>query len=167
MQICDALRAVHKAGIVHGDLTPSNILVTTADKIVITDFGFSLRVKTNDGHASSSQLVEVSLGGTLGFAAPEQLSPSFGRIGWQTDIYAIGSLAYWYLTGRAPYDQGNTAASLADTIASAGINVAALPSGSFATEVIKQVAMATLRKSISDRPADVAKVAELLSIERT
>ncbi len=161
-QICDALDAVHNSGIVHGDLTPSNILVTAADKIVITDFGFSLRVKTNDDQSPNSQHIESPLGGTLGFAAPEQVSSSFGRIGQQTDIYAIGGLAYWYLTGRAPHDQGSTAASLADTIAPEDIETDGLPMSSRATEVIRRVAVVTLHKSISGRPADVGEIAGLL-----
>ncbi len=164
-QICAALDAANNAGIVHGDITASNILVTASDKIVITDFGFSLRVKTDDDQSSNSQQIGSPLGGTLGFAAPEQVSPSFGRIGRQTDIYAIGGLAYWYLTGRAPHDQGSTAASLVDTIAPEDIETETLPTGSHATEVIRRVAFATLHKSISDRPADVAAIAGVLSIE--
>ena len=93
------------------------------------------------------------------------MSPSFGRIGRQTDIYALGGLAYWYLTGRAPHDQGSTAASLADTIAPKDIETDTLPTGFRATEVIRRVATATLRKSISGRPADVIEISGLLSIE--
>ena len=128
---------------------------------MITDFGFSLRVKTDDDQSSNSQQIETPLGGTLGFAAPEQVSPSFGRIGRQTDIYAIGGLAYWYLTGRAPHDQGSTAVSLVDTIAPEDIETDTLPTGSRATEVIRRVAMTTLHKAISERPADVAEIAGL------
>lgn len=50
-----------------------------------------------------------------GFAAPEQISPSCGRIGPGTDIYAVGGLAYWYLAGNAPHDKGTSEASLAST----------------------------------------------------
>lgn len=163
LQICNAVDAVHTAGIVHGDLTPTNVLVTGADQIVITDFGFSQHL-TGYGDRPAGQPGIVSpLGGTLGFAAPEQISPAFGRIGPGTDIYAVGGLAYWYLAGRAPHDKGTSEASLTSTIASADPETSSLPSDSPATSAIKRVAATTLRKSVNARPQAIAEVAELLT----
>ncbi|QEG02624.1 hypothetical protein Mal15_67450 [Stieleria maiorica] len=59
----------------------------------LTDFGFS---------QASLEASSPLLGGTLGFAAPEQIAPAFGRISPQTDIYAIGGLIHWYLYGKPP-----------------------------------------------------------------
>ncbi len=90
-QICEALGAVHRAGLIHGDLTPGNILVDGEDRITITDFGFSrASVRTETPMLDKPQL----LGGTPGFAAPEQIDPAFGSIGSRTDIYAIGGLLH-------------------------------------------------------------------------
>lgn len=165
LQICDTVGAVHAAGVVHGDLTPSNILVTASDRIVITDFGFSQHLRRCGDRPAGPPETVSPLGGTLGFAAPEQISSSFGHIGPETDIYAIGGLAYWYLAGLAPHDKGTSEASLASTIASADTDTSQLPSDSPATSAIKRVAAATLRKSVNDRPQTIAEVAELLVIE--
>ena len=102
-QVCQAIEAAHQAGVVHGDLTPNNVLVAKDGRIVITDFGFSthLHPPTKD---SDQQLSMAPLGGTPGFAAPEQVSPAFGHMSPATDIYAIGGLAYYLLTGRGPVD---------------------------------------------------------------
>lgn len=162
LQICDTVGAVHAAGIVHGDLTPNNILVTASDQVVITDFGFSQHLTNYDDRSAGQQDIASPLGGTLGFAAPEQISSSFGRIGPGTDIYAVGGLAYWYLAGRAPHDEGDSEASLSSTIASADPKTSSLPSDGPATSAIKRVAAAALRKSVSNRPRAIAEVAELL-----
>ncbi len=158
-QICDALQAVHDGGIIHGDLTPHNILVNELEHLWITDFGFSRSLINHDDvtdhHASP-------LGGTLGFAAPEQVSASFGRIGRKTDIYAIGGLAYWYLTGRPPHDEGSIEATLASTVSSADVDSASLPTSSTATQAIKRVAARTLQKSIYRRPENIGELRKLL-----
>lgn len=101
-QICEAMQAVHDAGLVHGDLTPANVLIDNHDRITITDFGFS---------QSSVGATTPILGGTLGFAAPEQIDPAFGNISPKTDIYAIGGLFHWYLYGT-PSNAGNGAAEI-------------------------------------------------------
>ena len=163
LQICNAVDAVHTAGIVHGDLTPSNVLVTASDQIVITDFGFSQHLTRYGDRPVDQPGTASPLGGTLGFAAPEQISPSFGRIGPGTDIYAVGGLAYWYLAGRAPHDEGTSETSLASTIASADAETSSLPSDSPATSAMKRVAATTLRKSVNDRPQTIAEVTDLLT----
>lgn len=66
------------------------------------------------GEAGST--VDAFLGGTIGFAAPEQISPAFGAISPKTDIYAVGGLVYWFFTGKAPHSAENVGSAVADTI---------------------------------------------------
>ncbi len=158
--ICDALERVHREGITHGDLTPSNILIDRSDRVFITDFGFSRCVGgTTWGDADTTAPV---LGGTLGFAAPEQISEAFGCVGAATDVYAIGGLAYWYLANRSPHDKGNLAASIADTISADEPDAESLPATSAAEKAIRDVAVSALRKAISDRPKSVAQLTSIL-----
>ncbi len=99
IQICEAVAASHQAGVIHGDLTPNNILLDDQGRIVITDFGFA----TNAQHllTDRTELVAVaSPGGTLGFAAPEQISSAFGTISVATDIYAIGGFSLLLADGQ-------------------------------------------------------------------
>jgi serine/threonine protein kinase len=161
-QICDALQAVHDVGIIHGDLTPNNILVNDFEHLWITDFGFSRSRINHDDVADHQARIESPLGGTLGFAAPEQVSASFGRIGRKTDIYAIGGLAYWYLTGRPPHDEGSIEATLGSTVSSADVDSASLPTSSTATQAIKRIAARTLQKTIIRRPESIGELRKLL-----
>lgn len=159
-EICEAIEYVHHAGIIHGDLTPSNVLIDRSGRAIITDFGFSQCMPSDAAISSSS--IESILGGTPGFAAPEQISECFGRIGPSTDIYAIGGLAFWYLAGRAPHEESSLAASIADTISTTEIDVESLPESSLATKMIHDVAAVALKKSVSDRPNSVAPLKTIL-----
>ena len=79
-QVCEAVGVAHLSGVVHGDLTPNNILITPDGRSVITDFGLSTCLQP----IAQSQGVDSavrSVGGTLGYAAPEQVSLAFGSIG--------------------------------------------------------------------------------------
>ena len=163
-RICDTMSAVHDLGIVHGDLTPENILVGHADQFWITDFGFSQSLQNRASAVRQRGRATPLLGGTLGFAAPEQISDSFGQIGCATDIYAIGGLAYWYLAGRAPHGGCTTEASLASTIGPNNVDTTDLPCNSPATEVIKRVATEALQKSVASRPRTINSISELLAI---
>ena len=112
-QICEALQAVHESGLVHGDLTPANILIGNHDRVTITDFGFS---QASVGAISPILGGTPVLGGTLGFAAPEQIAPAFGNISPKTDIYAIGGLIHWHFTGAPPNAEASLARTLIKTI---------------------------------------------------
>ncbi|MCA9191013.1 MAG: hypothetical protein KDB03_04610 [Planctomycetales bacterium] len=81
-------------------------------RIVITDFGFATLAQKLFHDNTETLELTASRGGTLGFAAPEHFSPTFGAISSATDIYAIGGLAFYMLTGRSPHDVN----SLLDTV---------------------------------------------------
>ncbi|WP_153556982.1 protein kinase domain-containing protein [Roseimaritima sediminicola] len=149
-QICEALQAVHRAGLVHGDLTPANLLVDEHDRIVITDFGFS--------QAFSGSRPPV-LGGTLGFAAPEQIDPALGSISPQTDIYAIGGLIHWYLFGHPPNAAPSIAASLAKTVASPSTPV---PPKSASDANPQTIRSRSLHASPANRTISLEEIAELV-----
>jgi serine/threonine protein kinase len=155
-QICQAVAAAHDAGIVHGDLTPNNIMLDRNGRIVVTDFGFatySQKPKTDDGAFESI----ASPSGTLGFAAPEQVSSAFGTISFATDIYAIGGLAFYLLTGQSPHDSS----SLLDTVADEDLIV---PNAPVTPAEAKLVAVAkyALKKAITSRPRSVTELVPLL-----
>lgn len=152
--ICDALQKVHRLGVIHGDLTPNNILVDNSKHVWITDFGFAQPTRAND-HVNE---IEPVLGGTLGFAAPEQISESFGQISPVTDVYSIGGLAFWFLTGRAPHAAATTEQSIFSTIAATNVDTESLPSEPEAIGAIKRIATAALQKPIRRRPSTVAEL---------
>ncbi|MGB7324879.1 MAG: protein kinase, partial [Rubripirellula sp.] len=150
-QICDAIAAVHQAGLIHGDLTPSNVLVDANDRITITDFGFS--------EASAGSTSQV-LGGTPGFAAPEQIDPAFGSIGPKTDIYAIGGLLHWLLY-REPPNLGVTPdESLASTLSDSHPDLSDVES---VPRSLCDIMNSTLRKSPAEREIAISQIVDLLA----
>ena len=109
---------------------------------------------------SDQQLSLAPLGGTLGFAAPEQVSPAFGRISPATDIYAIGGLAYYLLTGRGPHDGSDN--TLLDTVTDENIVIPNLAKTA-AESKLALVADLALRKAVNSRPQSVGELATLLA----
>ncbi len=156
-QICEAVAAAHQAGVVHGDLTPNNILLDCNGRIVVTDFGFSTHAQKPITECAEVESLE-SPGGTLGFAAPEQISPAFGTIGFATDIYAIGGLAYYLLTGQSPHD----GELLLDTVTDDDVR---LPHSTRTPAESKLVAVAklALKKAVDCRPQSATVLARLLA----
>lgn len=162
IQVCLAMAEVHRADIVHGDLTPSNILIDQSGRITITDFGFSQRRSNNSLNGSTSEDNDFLLGGTVGFAAPEQFSNAFGTIGPRTDIYGLGAIAYWYLTGRAPHQASSLEKAIGDTVSEADVKFDSCATTSPLTNSIQQFAQAALKKSVSSRPDSVELLKKLL-----
>lgn len=105
--VSEAVAAAHRAGILHADLTPANVLRRNDGRFVLTDFGFSHAV-------GASQCAPAS--GTPGFLAPEQLCDAFGTRSPCTDVYGIGGLLYFLLTGQPPASGATLADSLAMTL---------------------------------------------------
>ena len=97
VQLCDALDALHREGIVHRDIKPENIIVSDRDESIrLIDFGISRTVKA--GQAGDTQVL-----GTAGYAAPEQFG--FGQTDAHTDIYAAGVLLNVLLEGKMPCEK--------------------------------------------------------------
>ena len=115
-QLCEAIAYMHsrKPSIVHSDLKPENVMITPFEDICVIDFNASLEIDDDSAGAEA-------IGVTPGYAAPEQYcrplekfkpdnpfysyieaAQGMGRVDARTDIYAIGALAYYMLTGYDP-----------------------------------------------------------------
>lgn len=94
-QLADALCALHRAGLVHRDVKPSNVRVTPEGRVVLLDFGLVANIAGD--HASMLQLV-----GTPAYMAPEQAES--GRVGPEADWYAVGAMLFQVLTGKLPFE---------------------------------------------------------------
>jgi len=106
LQLCDALRAVHDAGITHRDLKPENLFITQRhggrDHLKILDFG----ICKFHGHAAQAlpRLTATAVAmGTPHYMAPEQIDAS-RALDHRADIYAVGANLYFTLTGQPPFD---------------------------------------------------------------
>jgi serine/threonine protein kinase len=97
--IAEAVGQAHQRGILHRDLKPDNILIDAGDRPRVTDFGLAKQVADNVGLTATGVIV-----GTPAYMAPEQALGGKRDIGPAVDIYALGGILYFLLTGRAPFE---------------------------------------------------------------
>lgn len=96
--VLEGLAACHRAGVLHLDIKPANVLVTVGGGVKIVDFGI----------ARAASDATATIAGTPHYMAPEQYD---GRADERSDVYSVGCLLYECLTGRAPFE-GTMAAQL-------------------------------------------------------
>ncbi|MBM4378687.1 MAG: serine/threonine protein kinase [Deltaproteobacteria bacterium] len=102
-QVCAALAAAHKAGVVHRDLKPSNIfLVEEHDQMYVKVLDFGIAKQSAVPYGFVAQTMVTRFMGTPGFVAPEQARAQ--PVGPGTDLYALGVCLFITLTGQTPFE---------------------------------------------------------------
>jgi len=115
--VVEAIGAAHRAGVLHRDLKPGNILIAEDGTPFVTDFGLAKRVSADDqasaGAAGLHSLTQSgAILGTPAWMSPEQAGGQTDAIGVAADVYSLGAILFAMLTGRPPF-QG---ASPLDTV---------------------------------------------------
>jgi len=104
-QLGDALDAIHRAGYVHRDVKPQNVMLDGSGHAYLSDFGLAKEALATTGLTKSDQWV-----GTLDYAAPEQIRGE--RVDARTDVYALGGVLFFMLTGHVPFERDTDQAKL-------------------------------------------------------
>ncbi len=100
--LADALHHAHEAGIVHRDVKPPNVLIDEGGKVHLVDFGIA---RTDD--ARTQLTLTGQMIGTPQFISPEQAKGDHGAVGPPADVFSLGGVLYWLLTGKPPFDGDN------------------------------------------------------------
>ncbi len=98
MELSAALACLHGAGIVHRDIKPSNVLIETSGRAKLIDLGVA-QLRTGRSYERLTQ--SGAIVGTPGYMAPEQLAG--GAVTDRTDLWALGVLLYYVLSGQRPF----------------------------------------------------------------
>jgi serine/threonine-protein kinase len=162
-QVCESLEEAHAAGLVHRDIKPANIHVGRLglrhDFVKVLDFGLVKSV-TGPGVEQSLATAAGLTPGTPAYMAPEMaLGEAFdGR----ADIYAVGCVAYYLLTGQLVFDAVNGLQMIAKHMRDVPVppsNRAELP----IPPALEQLVLACLAKKPADRPAGAAELSRSLA----
>ncbi|WP_347978841.1 Stk1 family PASTA domain-containing Ser/Thr kinase [Microbacterium sp. ProA8] len=154
--VLSGLAAAHKAGIVHRDVKPENVLLAEDGRIKIGDFGLARATTANT--ASGAQLL-----GTIAYLAPELVTR--GTADARSDIYAIGIMLYEMLTGEQPY-KGEQPMQIAfqhatDSVPRPSVKNPGVP------EPLDELVLWATEKSPDERPLDAREMLQRLrDIER-
>ena len=100
IQVARGIQAAHAKNIIHRDIKPQNIIISTDGKVKVTDFGIARAVSENTIHSDVM--------GSVHYASPEQARN--GYVSNRSDIYSLGIVMYEMVTGRVPYDGDSTVA---------------------------------------------------------
>jgi serine/threonine-protein kinase len=92
-QMCNAVDHAHRAGVLHRDLRPGNMLISETGMLKVTDFG-------------TSRFLEIAAHGTTVIGSPPYMAPEqfYGKAVFASDVYSVGVTMYQMLTGSLPYD---------------------------------------------------------------
>lgn len=157
VQIAEGLEAAHRAGVIHRDVKPQNImLLRPGDEVKLLDFGIA-RLQEPDTPGLTRAGIRL---GTPEYMAPEQIEG--GVITERTDIYAFGIVLYQMLTGAGPFTAPTTQALLMKQLYEAPAPLRGIRAET--PSALEQLVMQALEKKPERRQRDMGEVAEGLRL---
>jgi len=162
-QVAEAMASAHACGVVHRDLKPENIVLARdaesgSTRVKVLDFGIAKLDTSSLLGVSATRTGQIL--GTPAFMAPEQCHGA-SRVDDRSDIYALGCVIYFMLTGRPPFVSDGVGATIAAHMYLRPVKPstysAGIPAG------VESLIMRLLAKLPEDRPSTMGKAAELLA----
>ena len=160
LQAARSLAEAHATGLIHRDVKPANIFLTTAggepDFVKVLDFGIAKRLTEEDGELTGTGL----LAGTPKYMAPEIVNG--GDATARSDVYGLGAVLYFLLTGRAPFE-GKTVDAIYAAQRDTEVAPPSVVRGSELPPEVEQVVSRCLAKEPLERYADAGALADALA----
>ena len=162
-QVCHSLADAHHQGLIHRDIKPANIVICNMgldyDFVKVLDFGLVAlqpQIQAEDAKLTADGIVT----GTPAYLAPEMASG--GKVDGRADLYALGCVAYWLLTGRLVFEADTPVASILahatqEPVPPSNISELEIP------DSLERIILACLSKDPQQRPASAAVLAEQLA----
>ena len=141
--VLTALEVSHRAGVVHRDVKPANVMIVEGDGVKVMDFGIARAISDN----SATQAATNGILGTAQYFSPEQARGE--SVDARTDLYSTGVMLYELLAGRPPF-RGDTAVSVAYQHVSEAVTPPSAHNPAVASE-LDAVVMRAMAKNKEDR----------------
>jgi len=162
LQVVDALGDAHAVGVVHRDIKPGNILLTSAagggDFVKLADFGLA-----KDLDAESTLTRTDALVGTPTFMSPEQILGA-GSVDGRSDLYSLGVVLFLGLTGKRPFGGKRPTEVINGHLRQPVPSMAAVAAGVSVPRELEWVVRTCLEKDREDRFADAAELRRALRL---
>ncbi len=166
-QSCASLGEAHAAGLIHRDVKPSNIfscrMGLEVDFVKVLDFGLVKRDRHSEllggGKQTMLTMPEITTG-TPAFMAPEMVTGD--PVDARADVYALGCLAYWLLTGHFVFSATSAALIMAQHVQATPVSPSAAAGYSLPNE-LEALILSCLAKKPDQRPANAAELGRRLS----
>jgi eukaryotic-like serine/threonine-protein kinase len=159
VQVCSALSEAHRRNIIHRDIKPANIILCergdVPDVAKVVDFGLAKEIDANDGGDTTKQIL-----GTPAYIAPEAVTDP-GTIGPPADLYAVGAVGYFLLTGRRVFEGKTNLDMCIQHVTGTPKPMSTMTKNAIQPE-LEAVIMRCLAKAPADRPENAAELAKLL-----
>lgn len=162
-QACHSLAEAHESGLTHRDIKPANLFLCRYgrdfDFVKVLDFGL-VKTSTSGGAAATTLSVAGVITGTPAFMAPEQARGEDG-VDPRSDLYGLGCVAYWMLTGQLVFAGKNAIDLLMQHVQATPVPPSARTTAPIPPE-LDAVVMACLEKDPAKRPQSAAELSRRL-----
>lgn len=160
IQIADALKYAHAAGVVHADVKPGNVMIDNTGSPLLVDFGLSILTAHAQDHATftGDDIASEAIKGTLAYIAPEVISGA--AAGKKSDIFSFGAVLYEMLAGKRAFSAQSEAATVSAVLSRTPESLADL--GPEIPDSLAGLISRMLEKESQNRPQDMKEVYELL-----
>jgi serine/threonine-protein kinase len=161
-QACRSLAEAHEGGFIHRDIKPANIYAcrygVEYDFVKVLDFGL-VKSSIDDGGGASLTAVGT-IAGTPGYMAPE-VAHGNRDVDWRADIYSLGCVAYWLVTGHPVFERESAVEVLLDHASTRPVPPSEKAPGMI-PPALDDLILACLRKDPNNRPQSVVEISDTL-----